>query len=302
LLDYKADPNIRDSNGNTPLDRLKKILAANDTSQEQKTLAARLADLLRQHGALDNPPDWNRIKVSRPSANIESTIFQKSATNWNQFALLELVAVQYHFLAAYPKDLGEYDDSQVFFDSRNQSLPFPDLTHIRIRRPAGDLKSWKDQTVDLGSGLISGDCSNDIPLEWGDVVEIPEADHLLSEAWPGFSTIELTNLLKCLTRHVEIVVKGQTNTITLAPGIEFYEGIVQDSFGPDMHPGGLSGPGFHRDTRVSIHSKVPFWLRPVLLQSKEVLSSSDLSRVKVSRYDPVSGKWRGWTVDCRPGH
>ncbi len=273
----------------------KKILAANDTSQEQKTVAGRLAHLLRQNGALDNPPDWNRIKVSRSSANIESAIFHRNATNRNQFTLLELVAVQYHFLAAYPKDLGEYDDSQVFFESRNQSLPFPDLAHIGIRRPASDLKGWKEQTVDFGSSLISGDCSNDMPLEWGDVVEIPEADHPLSEAWPGFSTIELTNLLKCLTRHVEIVVKGQTNTVTLAPGISFYEGIVQD---PDMHPGGLYGPQPHFAIQVSIVSKVPFWLRPVLLQSKEVLSSSDLSRVKVSRYDPASGKWRGWTVDC----
>jgi cytohesin len=298
LLDYKANPNVRSSNGHTPLDELKIKLAANDVSPEQKTMAARLADLLRQQGALDNPPDWNRIEVSRPSANIKGVFLQKDATNWNQFTLLELVAAQYHFLAANPKDLGEYDDSQVFFGPRNQSLTFPDLTHVRIRRPADDHKSWKEQTVDLGSGLISGDCSNDVPLEWGDVVEIPEADHPLSEAWPGFSTIELTNLLKCLTRHVEIIVKGQTNTITLAPGIEFYEGIVQDSFDPGMHPGGLNGPGFHRAIRVSIVSKVPFWLRPVLLQSKQVLSSSDLSRIQVSRYDPVAGKWRGWTVNC----
>ncbi len=49
-------------------------------------------------------------------------------------------------------------------------------------------------------------------LRWGDVVEIPEAEHPLNEKWPGFSTTELANLKKCLTRQVEIVVKGQATT------------------------------------------------------------------------------------------
>ena len=56
-------------------------------------------------------------------------------------------------------------------------------------------------------------------LEWGDVVEIPEADHPLNEKWPGFSRTELANLKKCLTRQVEIVINGQATNITLAPQI-----------------------------------------------------------------------------------
>ncbi len=42
----------------------------------------------------------------------------------------------------------------------------------------------------------------------------------------------------------------------------------------------------------------PFWLKPVLLQSKLVLVSSDLSRVKVTRRDPATGQKREWVVDC----
>jgi hypothetical protein len=38
--------------------------------------------------------------------------------------------------------------------------------------------------------------------------------------------------------------------------------------------------------------------RPALLQSKLVLTSSDLSRVKVTRRDPATGQERHWVVDC----
>lgn len=67
--------------------------------------------------------------------------------------------------------------------------------------------------------LESGDCAKDVRLNWGDVVEIPEADHPLNASWPGFSREEMANLKKCLTRQVEIVVKGKATKITLAPQI-----------------------------------------------------------------------------------
>jgi cytohesin len=280
LLDHHADPNVRGDDGKTPLDYIKGRLAQSNIASGDKASLSEIAGLLRQHGALDDLPDWYRITVSRPSVKFSRTAFPKGTNDWNRFTLLELVAVQCQFLAADSKDFGENDDAQVFFQPRNQPLPFPDLTHLRIRRPAADLKSWKEQTVDLGSGLKSGDCTKDLSLEWGDVVEIPETDHPLNESWPGFSTMELANLKKCLTRHVEIIVKGQTNTIALAPGISIVEGEDKES------------------TITTIISKVPFWLRPVLLQSKLVLSSCDLSRVKVTRTDPAIGKKREWIADC----
>jgi N-acetylneuraminic acid mutarotase len=51
----------------------------------------------------------------------------------------------------------------------------------------------------------------------------------------------------------------------------------------------------------TIFSQTPFWLRPVLLQSKLVLVSSDLARVKVTRHDPATGQKREWVVDCSKG-
>jgi hypothetical protein len=180
------------------------------------------------------------------------------------------------FLAVSPNTDWEHDDKVAFFKS-HQPVPFPDLVHLRIHRPAPDLKSARELTVDLGAVLTAGDVSDDLPLQWGDVVEIPEADHPLNEAWAGFSDPELTNLLKCLTRQVTIIVQGQTNLITLAPGITI--------------------PSPERPF-ILVRPKVSFGLGPVLLQSKLMLTSSDLSRVQVTRRDPKTGKSSEYVLDC----
>jgi len=285
LLAHHADPNLRSFDGRTLLDNLK-MAAKNSTPDRQATLS-NLCDLLRQHGALDHLPDWNHITASRPDANFARPAFSRDTNNWNQFTLLELIAVECRFLAATPASKGTDYDKAVFFDARYQSLPFPDLSQLRIHRPTADQKTNQEITINLGSGLQSGDCSHDVPLAWGDVVEIPETDHALKEAWPGFTNHELENLRKCLTRHITIIVKGQTNTLTLAPKIELAGTSAR------MPDGALVTPG-----STTITSATPFWLGPVLLQSQLVLTSSDLSGVQVTRRDPATGKTRTCTVDC----
>ena len=286
LLAHHADPNFRDSTGRTLLDHLKSM-SKNATPADQTALAS-LCDLLRQHGALDHLPDWNHISASRPDAGFFRAYFTRETNDWNQFTLLELLAVQCRFLAASPASTGGEDEKSLFFNAHNQLLPFPDLTRLQIHRPTADRKSNQEITVNLGSGLQTGDCSHDVPLAWGDVVEIPETDHALKEDWAGFSDLELRNLMKCLTRQVSIIVKGQTNILTLAPDI---------SFKGEAH--GI--PGMNQELRIttSIRSQVPYWLGPVLLKSGLVLTSSDLSRVQVTRRDPATGKTRDCTVDCR---
>jgi hypothetical protein len=164
------------------------------------------------------------------------------------------------------------------------------LARLHISRPAADLKSWQDQVVDLTPVVASGDCAKDVRLRWGDVVEIPEADHPLNENWAGFSATELANLKKCLTRKVEIIVKGQTTNVTLAPKITGLEG-GQEGANPVLR-------GRLIEFEPTIWHSTPFWLKPVLLQSKLVLVSSDLARVKVTRRDPATGQQREWVVDC----
>jgi hypothetical protein len=250
-----------------------------------------VADLLRRHGALDDLPHLDQIGVRRGSIVFSQALFTKGSQDWSQFTLLELLAVEYRLLAAGPdQGRGSFSGASQLF--RGSRLPFPDMAHVHISRPSADLKSWQDQVVDLTPVVESGDCAKDVRLRWGDVVEVPEGDHPLNEKWKGFSKEELVNLKKCLTRKVEIVVKGQTNTVTLAPMITGLPG--------DGERGALMGPGGGQ-YEPAIYSQTPFWIRPVLLQSNLVLISSDLSRVKVTRRDPATGQSREWVVDCSKG-
>jgi ankyrin repeat protein/N-acetylneuraminic acid mutarotase len=314
LLANKADPNERDNGGRTPLDYAKSMaqqpqpirpgmipgspgqpFSVSTAPGQQGAKTETMADLLRRHGALDDLPHLDQIGVRRSSIAYSQALFTKSAQDWSQFTLLELIAVQYGLLAAGPDQGGgsSYGASRFLGDAR---LPFPDLAHLHISRPAADLKSWQDQAVDLTPVVDSGDCAKDVRLRWGDVVEIPEADHPLNEKWKGWSSAELGNLKKCLTRKVEIVVKGETTTVTLAPKITGLEGGQEGAspISPSSFPGRVT-------FEPLIYAQTPFWIRPVLLQSKLVLISSDLARVKVIRRDAATGKTREWVVDCSKG-
>ena len=291
LLANKANPNARNNAGQTPLDLAEHKglpspaywppgqppLPGGGSSQPAHASATSIADLLRQHGATHDLPRLDRIEVRRPSAGYSATVFTQSTNEWNQFSLLELVAVYYGLLAASP-GIGQGDgyDPGSFFLKFGHSLPFPDLARLRIRRPAPDGKSWQEQAVDLTPVLGPGECSKDVRLRWGDVVDVPEADHRLSQVWAGFPTTELANLKQCLTRQVEVVIKGQTTNITLAPSIIIGEGGKRSTLRPDTS----------------------FWILPALRASGLLLASSDISRVKLTRRDPVTGQSREWVVDC----
>jgi hypothetical protein len=256
-----------------------------------------MADLLRQHGAADDLPRLDWIEVRRNAIRV-NTPFTKGTHDWSQFTLLELIAVECDFLTRSPDDGGGDSYAASAFFSKFRALPFSDFARLHVRRPAGDLKNWKDQVVDLRPVLEAGDCSKDVHLEWGDVVDIPEADHPLNEKWPGFSTVELANLKKCLTRQVEIVISGQATNITLAPRISNVgEEKEAATAAAAANPGSFAALNRAHQEPV-IDARTPFWLKPVLLQSKLVLTSSDLRHVKVTRRDTTSGQEHVWVVDC----
>jgi hypothetical protein len=306
LLDDKANPNARDHDGNTPLDLVKRALQNNYWSNrfgnpfgqsvppEQKELAERLIALLRQHGALDILPDWDRITVSRPSAHYSAAMFYKGTNDWNQFTLFDLLGVQYDLLTASPSGARRVRNVPYSYSANNNLLSFPDLTRIVIHRPSATGTNWNELKINLARALNSGDCSGDVPLRYGDVVEIPEADHVLNESWTGLSTNELFTLKNCLTRHLQITVNGQTTNIIVMPQVwELIPGSREyplSSLGAKMPPAG------------GLLTAEPFMLWPVLENSKLLLASSDLLRVVVKRRDAATGKMHEWTVDCsNPG-
>ncbi|MCX6917161.1 MAG: ankyrin repeat domain-containing protein [Verrucomicrobia bacterium] len=242
LLANKADPNERSNDGKTPLDLAKsqaqsapglpsgasrsfqERLQAIQASTGAPAAAPRpeskpdpMVDLLRRHGAVDDLPQFDRIQVRRTSTGQSSTSLTKGTHDWGQFTLLDLIGVQYQFLGYSPEQVGDNNSTEaVVLAMQSRYWSFPDLAHLRIRRPTSDPTKWQERDVDLRPLLESGDCSKDVLLEWGDVVEIPEANHPLNQMWSGFSKPELANLKKCLTRQVQIVINGQTTNITPA--------------------------------------------------------------------------------------
>jgi hypothetical protein len=192
---------------------------------------------------------------------------------------MEVIVMEYGLLTKLPQGESQEQYDIGAWAGKFQGLHFPDLEKVRIRRPTPDLHSWQELAFDLSYVLGFGDCSKDVTVEWGDVLEVPEADHPLNERWVGFSTNEWSNLEKCLSRKVEVIVKGRTTKITLAA-----ESFRDTSLG--------------RLPYVTIKTKVAFWIKPALRKTNLLLASSDLSHVKVTRIEPKTGKKLEWVLDC----
>lgn len=272
LLSHDANPNVRNRIGKTPLDLIKDkeqpfrpgfgqpmgfgssflpgAYPRPAGAAEPAAWAGQLAGLLRQHGALDVLPDWDRITVSRPANHFSAAVFQRGTNDWNHFTLLELL-YQIDYFGNYYK----------------QGISFPDLTRVVIARPTDNGAKSQRITVNLLNGTNGVDCARDVPLKFGDVVEIPEREHSLAEKayfLSGDQAMTILNYFRNRAGEAKLIVAGgQTVELPLQP---FYSQI---------------GQVLSRDNARAA-----------------LTSSSDLSRVKVTRRDPETGKTAEWTLDC----
>ena len=256
LLDHHADPNVRGENGQTPLDYLKSQVQSS-IDPASKAGFTKIADLLRSHGALDNLPHWDRIMASRPSANYSQTVFQKGTNDWNRFTLLETLLNFYAEQSFHQPRFGGNPEPEI-------SLPFPDLTRVTIIRHQQNTTNEMRLKVDLLNSTNGIDCSRDVPLEFGDVVDIPEREHALGDQPIGLTDSQRDAIVNGLKGSVRLEVRG----------------------------GNVELPVFPTDS-----SLIGYVLNRPEAQAV-LLSSSDLSRVKVTRADPVTGKKREWILDC----
>ena len=252
LLDHNANPNVRNNDGKTPLDLLKQGLNNDkwkgpfDSLAAKKEQLTQLIALLHQHGALDHLPDWNSITISRPATGYTATVFRKGTNNWNHFALLETI-FNYYFAYSYSK------------------LPFPDLKHVTIVRPTHDSTNITRIEANLLNDTNGIDCSKDIPLQFGDAVEIPEVDHALGDKPFGLTTSQSVTIEHYLSGEAVLVAHGQKVELPL----RFY--------------------GYNACIGTVLGSPKA---RQILL------SSSDLSRVRVIRNNSRTNKKQEWVFDC----
>ncbi|MGA2854740.1 MAG: ankyrin repeat domain-containing protein, partial [Verrucomicrobiota bacterium] len=264
LLSNKVDINIRHPSGRTALAMSKEAETGfrpfepgkygGSSRQLDQETARKISALLREHGALDNLPEWNRITVSRPAVNFSGTVFQRGTNDWNHFTLVELIFDCYY-------------NGPISVNSK--SLSFPDFGHIVIVRPNAIGSASKRIQVNLLNSTNAVDCTKDMSLEFGDTVEIPEREHTLAEKddWIGTQIQKIIQCLRDKAGEVNLVVGGG-QTIQLP--LKYFDPV-------DCHIGRvLTSP-----------------------PAQSVLTSqSDLSRVKVTRRDPKTGKTEMWILDC----
>jgi ankyrin repeat protein/tetratricopeptide (TPR) repeat protein len=295
LLAHKADVNARMDDGQTSLD-LAKSNANRNQPQSFRVIPNRLLgpgtpgplsyqwntsssggsatneppsmeNLLRRHGALDDLPDFTAIRVTRQGLDRPYVIFRADTNGWNRFTLLETVGGFYAIRNA------SYVGGKAV--SAAETAPFPDLTRLIIHRPSSS-PGGKERELTMNLLNASGevDCTKDMPLEFGDVVEIPVREYALNEQPVGLTGAQAVKMAECLKIQVRLVVRGQAHDLTL-----------------QRRTGDLQKPAW---------LNWPLWLKDVLQRPESkslLLSSSDLSRVKVTRNDPVTGKSREFIVD-----
>ncbi len=282
LLDAKADVNAKDSAGETPLAMAEKlpdnrnIYSVPNRGQFTQADAGDIVALLREHGA----EDLDQITVTRHSTGTVYPVFQQGTNTLNRFTLLEAIAVL------------PWGAEQVVRPgrpaARSAPVPFPDFTKVTISRRDPKTGKLTAIPVDVAALVASEDRAKDIPLEWGDAVNIPDREHKLTESWGGLPADFSWSLAKCLERKVTVVVKGQPQSVTLSLG----------SSGAPVTDRPRTSEGFWTGFIL------PFHLKEALTGSARLLSTSDLTRVKVRRVDPATGQTNEWvfneqTVDPR---
>lgn len=293
LLAFKSDVNARDDQGLTPLD----YALGRNRPQDGRPYTVTspisrfavvpvdlgensVAALLRQNGGLDNLPDLRTISVSRAASGYRQTVFSVGTNNWSSYTLRELIAEQLRLLSTRTAGTWERRSDYRLNTWGQSPIRFPDFSCIIIHRPSPDGKNRTQIPVVFSLQLDANEKPTDWQLERGDVVEIPEADHPVSDSWPGPSAAELATWTNALSRTVKIVIAGKATEVTLTPGAEVFTASVPEKV---------------------ILAPTSFMVRSALDQSRLVRYSSDLTRVKVIRPKGAKGKRQEWVVDCSDG-
>jgi ankyrin repeat protein/tetratricopeptide (TPR) repeat protein len=262
LLKAGANPNIHAQDGALPLSVARRTSGPTVLSEPVRQEISRL---LLDHGADESLLRRRTITVTRRGQNYEKVIFRRGTNDFNHHTLYELIA------GVYGPDRPD-----------RQYVSFPDLRQIAVERVDGASRT-RQILVDVESRAGESSCTNDLALAWGDRVEIRETEHALNASWSGLDGTLATNISRCLERRVELVIKGRTNRTELRASAPLANSTV-----------GFGGGNVHFYHNITHDS---FRLGEVLRRSGLLLTTSDLTRVRVHRRDPVAKKPQEWIVD-----
>ncbi|MFN7138109.1 MAG: ankyrin repeat domain-containing protein [Limisphaerales bacterium] len=266
ILKHGADPNAMDNQELTPLAYVKSKMQSSLRRQEPPHWSD-VAELLKKYGANENLQRHTRIAVVRSTANLHHVVFSKNTNSNNQFTLFEAIIEAY---------------STSIPGNQSASLPFPDFANLQIRR----LENGKEKIipVNVAEALDAGDCTKDIPLQWGDLIEIPALDYRIHEQWK-WPSHWAANLKICSRRRVEVIVKGTRTPF-----------IIQSQL--NVSTIGTGKPAITTDApsaEVLSHK----WSTYLVQNSGLLLASSDVTRIKVRRTNPRTGETAEFEVNTQ---
>lgn len=283
LLSHGADPNLLTWSrgiGNAPETPLTWALSSRDADRVELLLKygadpnrrnaagnspldcafgqPKTVDLLRAYGASEFAPAPGRILVLRKGFT-SFTVFTQDAQGYNRPTLLDAL--------------------QAF------TFKFADLSRIVIHRALPGKPQQKEIAINLLKADQSIDLSKDIPLEFGDIIEIPERAHSLGETDGSLSPQQKEQLEKRFKRTVTFKSGSRSKEITLdSPKLikalfGGRKGIILDS--PNLPPFGAKAVD-----------------DPANKELLEFLpSTADFSRIEVTRIDPATKKQIRYTAN-----
>jgi ankyrin repeat protein len=292
LLSHKPDVNARNDEGQTPLD-LAKGIVKNNPSQSFRTIES----LLQQHGALSNLPHFNSIRITRQGLEKPLVVYTKGVRLTNQFTLLETV------MSFYAKPSAAINN-KIFTPLKE--LPFPDFGRLIIRRPSAKT-GGKEQEIKVSLLNVSNvvDCTKDVPVEFGDVIEIPERVHALDEVSADPVQEVETSFSNAkrksdVARMMQNMIGNETNAPVIRSVKEGAEAKASTERWACLQKS-VQLVVNSETTSFSVNSWKEGFLNHALAKSEArsaLRSSSDLSRVKVTRKGNRTGKPIVMTVDA----
>ncbi len=277
LLKHGAEVNFV-ANSETPLSLAQRnVQNANKLRNTPTTEEAeRIEKALRAHGANEYLQRLSSISYTRPNwtSGEGKAIFSRSTNDYNRHTLFEMLAA-------------------VF--AANDQPAFPDLSRVTIERLEGANPKRREVALNIDELIRTGDCSNNLWLEWGDRLSFPETDHPLNDQWRGLPKETYDLVMKCLARRVSIIVKQETNVVRLMPS------WPPSSSGAQPIPLGqpirtsLQSRAETPDKEKPEKTLYAFRLKEVVYGANVLRASSDPTRVRVTRRD--GEKMKEWVFD-----